>query len=341
VGESLQNLLRIGLIGCSDLVYNFVYDCTKHLPITLLAICDPDEEKMIKFAQRYNVSKTYTDYKEMLVQENLDAVISFPDEIETHNMIVKACLQSAVHVLTERPACLTVEEAREQLELQKKTNCYVMQRLNKRFTPAYIMAKEILQREEFGKLTMYLAKYQASEYESEHSFIYKHIIHHLDLARYLMGEITLTHVDVIRVDPTKIGFNISFVNESGAIGLLQTGSLQDGSYPMEQVEITGVGQLISIDNIRSVEYRRPGGVRKARQVDSLYEMNDTLKWSLNNGHMSNFSYIGFENLFNHFVHSILEEEPPTPDLSDAIKTIELVETLCAMIALNSNADVVK
>lgn len=333
--------MRIGLIGCSSLVYNFVYDCTKHLPITLSAICDPDEQNRIRFAQRYHVPKTYTDYTEMLDQESLDAVISFPDEIDMHFMIVKACMVSGVHVLTERPVCLTAEETKELLELQKKTNCHVMQRLNKRYTPAYMMAKEIMQKEEFGELTMYLAKYQASAYESEHAFIYKHIIHHLDLARYLMGEITLTHVDVKRVDPTRIGFNISFVNEAGAIGLLQSGSLQDGTYPMEQVEITGVGQLISIDNIRSVEYRRSGGVRKAGTVDALYEMNDTLKWSLNNGHMSNFSYIGFENLFYHFIHRIWEEDPPTSDLADAVKTMELVETLCAMIAMDSNAVVVK
>ncbi|MCU6792231.1 Gfo/Idh/MocA family oxidoreductase [Paenibacillus sp. WQ 127069] len=333
--------MRIGLIGCSSLVYNFVYDCTKHLPITLSAICDPDEQNRIRFAQRYHVPRIYTDYTEMLDQESLDAVISFPDEIDMHFMIVKACMESGVHVLTERPVCLTAEETKELLELQKKTNCHVMQRLNKRYTPAYIMAKEIMQKEEFGELTMYLAKYQASTYESEHAFIYKHIIHHLDLARYLMGELTLTHVDVKRVDPTRIGFNVSFVNESGAIGLLQSGSLQDGTYPMEQVEITGVGQLISIDNIRSVEYRRSGGVRKAGKVDALYEMNDTLKWSLNNGHMSNFSYIGFENLFYHFIHRIWEEDSPTPDLADAVKTMELVETLCAMIAMDSNAVVVK
>ncbi|NHN32723.1 Gfo/Idh/MocA family protein [Paenibacillus agricola] len=337
----MEALLKVGLIGCNSLVYNFVYDCTKHLPISLSAICDPDEERTAKFAQRYNVLKTYSDYNEMLDQEHLDAVISFPEEIDTHYMIVKACLQSAVHVLTERPACLTSKEARELLELQRKTNCYVMQRLNKRYTPAYIMAKEILQREEFGELTMYLAKYQASEYESEHAFIYKHIIHHLDLARYLMGEISLTHVDVKRVDRTRLGFNISFVNELGAIGMLQTSSLQDGSYPMEQVEITGVGHLITIDNIRSVEYRRPGGMRKAGTVDSLYEKNDTLKWSLNNGHMSNFSYIGFENLFNDFVHIIVQGKPPSADLVDAVKTIELVEELCALMALNSSSGVVK
>lgn len=323
----MDETITLALIGCGSWVYDTIYECTKNLPVRLAAICDSDEAKRLKFAERYRVASLYSDYKEMLANEQLDAVIAFPSDISLHYGIARDCLSAGVHIFIERPQCMAIEEANELIELQNRMSKYAMPRFNKRFTPAYIMAKEIIQRQEFDRVTMYWAKYQATEYESEHSFIYKHIIHHLDLARFLLGEIALTHVDRIKWSDKRIGYNISFKTAEGAIGSIQSGSFQSAGYPTERVEITGVGKNVIVDNIRSVQYNRNAPKRNADIVLPLLEQGDTLFWNINNGNNSNFTYHGFENQLHHFVRSILAKSAPLPHMEDTIHTLRLLESL--------------
>lgn len=327
----MEEELKIALIGCGNWVYDVIYECTKHLPVKLIAICDLKEERLQKFAERYHVTKVYRDYKDLLRKEELDAVICFPDDTHMHYSIAKDCLLSGVNVFIERPQCLNIEQAKDLISIQERMSKYVMARLNKRFTPAYMMAKEIIQREEFGRVTMYMAKYHAPEYESEPSFIFKHIIHHLDLARYLLGEIVLTHVDTIKISDTRIGYQICFVTANDSIGVIQTGSLQSAGYPMERVEITGVGKNVIVDNIKSVEYNREAPKRNAEQVGALSDGGDSLFWNMGHGNNSNFTYHGFENQLHQFVNSLLQKKPPFPHMEDSIHTNELLDKFVSML----------
>lgn len=327
----MTDKLKIAIIGCGNMVYNFIYDCTKNLPVKLVAICDEQEERLQRFTERYYVPNTYKHYQDLLSNEELDAVICFPDSIESHYEITKQCLLSGVNIFIERPQCLSSVQAKELIEIQNQTSTYAVARWNKRFTPGYIMAKEIIQREEFGQITMYLAKYQAAEYESDQSYIFKHIVHHLDLARYLMGEIILTHVDTIKLSDKKVGYNISFKADNGAIGVIQSGSLQSEGYPKETVEITGVEKNVIVENIRSVQYNRPAKKRNTAIVEPLQEGGDTLLWNLSHGNNSGYSFHGFENQLHHFFHSLYTKNEPFPHLEDSIHTIELLEVLVSIM----------
>ena len=318
--------LNLGIMGCGHVAYNFLYDCTKKLPVKLKAICDMDKDNLRLFSERYNVSKIYSDYKVMLESEELDGVISFPQE-DSQYEVARSCMLSGVNVFSERPVCFNLEQAKDLLEVQRKTGKYITMRLNRRFTPSYVMAKEIIHREEFGRISMYLAKYQASEYSDERTFIYYHVIHHLDLARFLLGEFKRMHVEVIRVSEKKVGFNISFVTKTDAIGIIQSGSLQSGTYPLERVEITGDRRSVIVDNIRKLEYNRPGTKKDSFCVPKLEEGSDTLVWNLNNAQLSNYSYYGFENELYDFADSIIKGKVPQLNMEDAIHTLALVEQL--------------
>ncbi|SFL22533.1 Predicted dehydrogenase [Paenibacillus sp. 1_12] len=327
----MDKLLNIAIIGCGNLMYHFVYDCMKQIPFKLAAVSHTDEAELNRFTDRYHVPKVYPDYKEMLHNEQLDAVICFPADVHSHYSIAKDCLLAHVHVFMERPPCLTMEQANDLLELQNRTQKYVMTRFNKRFTTAYMMAKEITQREEFGPVTMFMSKFQGSESASDELFLFNHVSHHIDLARYLLGEIKSLHVDTIKVSEHRVGFNISFVTVSGAIGVIQSGSLQKIEYPMERVEITGIGSNVIVDNIRSVEYNRPSPKRDGFQLEKLADGGDTLLWNPNHGNMSNYSYYGFEQQMFHFIMSIVNGAAPTPHMQDTIHTIELLEQIYELI----------
>ncbi|TVY07543.1 Gfo/Idh/MocA family protein [Paenibacillus cremeus] len=323
----MDRSLNIAMIGCGSLMYQFIYDCMKNIPARLTAVSHTDENELQKFTDRYYVPQIYHDYKKLLQLEKVDAVICFPSDTHTHYSIARDCLLSGVHVFMERPPCLSVEQAHDLLELQRLTGKYVMTRFNKRFTTSYVMAREIIRRDEFGPITMFMSKFQGAECASEQSFLFNHVSHHIDLARYLLGEIKSLHVEKIKLSDQLLGFNISFVAASGAIGVIQSGSLQKIEYPMERVEITGVGRNVIIDNIRGLEYNRPAPKRDGFEVAPLTEGGDTLVWNPNHGNLTNYTYYGFEAQLHHFIDRILQRLAPEPNMQDSIHTIELLESI--------------
>ncbi|WP_274649514.1 Gfo/Idh/MocA family protein [Paenibacillus humicola] len=322
-------MLKLCIIGCSSFVYDFLYDCTKKFPLTLAAICDSPQNTE-NFSARYRCPAVYDDYMFMLEREKPDLVISFPAYGEQFE-IAKQCLLSGAHVFSERPVCLSSRQAAELAEIQKTTNRFVMARLNRRYTPSYVMAKRILEKKEFGASTMYLAKYHASAYESENSFIWNHTIHHLDLARYLVGELELLHAERIYVDYNRVGYNISFRSAQGCIGVIQTSSLQSGEYPMERVEVTGDRRNVIVDNIRSLQYFRPAPIRESIAAMDMSDDGDTLMWTQNFAQLNNFTFYGFENMFEHFVSCMESGKKPSLEMEDTAKTIELVEKLNQLV----------
>ena len=51
----MDRLLRIGLVGCGNHMFNIIYNCLKALPVELVAICDIDRQKLDRFSKTYTV----------------------------------------------------------------------------------------------------------------------------------------------------------------------------------------------------------------------------------------------------------------------------------------------
>src|SRR5262249_10159519 len=85
----------------------------------IVALCDVDEDRAAKARQHFPRAKFYTDFRRMLEQKDLDAVIvATPDH--THAVATAAALKSGLHVYCEKPLTHTVHEARAMAELARK-----------------------------------------------------------------------------------------------------------------------------------------------------------------------------------------------------------------------------
>ena len=70
-------------------------------------------------AEKFPKAKFYTDYREMLEKENLDAVtISTPDH--THANISKVAMEKGIHVYVQKPLTHNIKEARMLTGLARK-----------------------------------------------------------------------------------------------------------------------------------------------------------------------------------------------------------------------------
>jgi len=110
--------LNIGFIGASGQAGYSI----RHLKdiANVAALCDVDANRIAPVAQKFPNAKTYRDFRRLVDQKDLDAiVVATPDH--THAVASVAALRSGRHLYCEKPLTRTVSEARVVTELARET----------------------------------------------------------------------------------------------------------------------------------------------------------------------------------------------------------------------------
>jgi predicted dehydrogenase len=98
---------------------------TAHLPALaihpdaeIVAVCDRRVDVLSRVTDKFGISTTYTDYIQMLNQEELDgAVVSVWSA--AHFEVARACLARGLHILVEKPMVLRARHAKELVDLSQ------------------------------------------------------------------------------------------------------------------------------------------------------------------------------------------------------------------------------
>ena len=107
-GQAANDKLNIGFIGTAGQARYSLQNLGSE---NFAAICDVDENLLAKAAQDFPQAKKYTDFRRLLEQKELDAVvIATPDH--THAVATVAALQKGYHVYCEKPLTHTLSECR-------------------------------------------------------------------------------------------------------------------------------------------------------------------------------------------------------------------------------------
>ncbi len=135
--------LRVGFIGAgaiTDLHYLGYKDNPK---AELHAICDVDEALLRRRASDWKIRKTYTDYRQLLADPDVDAV----EVITPHNLHAEmgiAALEAGKHVSVQKPMAITVTECDALIEAAQRAGKLMRVFENFRFYPPLMKAKELL-----------------------------------------------------------------------------------------------------------------------------------------------------------------------------------------------------
>ena len=113
---SANDRLNIGIIGVAQ---QGNYNMSNVAGENIVALCDVDENFLAAAARKYTQAKKYADFRRLLEQKDIDAVvISTPDH--THAVAAVAALKSGRHVYCEKPLTRTISECRIVTELARK-----------------------------------------------------------------------------------------------------------------------------------------------------------------------------------------------------------------------------
>ena len=114
--------LKIGIVGTGWIAEAHIESYLRQPDVEIVALADLIDGKAAKFAKRFGVkgARFYPDHKAMLAAEALDGV-----SICTYNMTHAECtidsLNAGVHVLLEKPMCVTLDEAISMMRAEKKS----------------------------------------------------------------------------------------------------------------------------------------------------------------------------------------------------------------------------
>ena len=106
--SSPNEKLNIGIIGTANRASANISGVKSE---NIVALCDIDETFLVRASVRQPQARTYSDFRKLLEQPGLDAVvISTPDH--THAVATMMALKNGLHVYCEKPLTHSVYEAR-------------------------------------------------------------------------------------------------------------------------------------------------------------------------------------------------------------------------------------
>ncbi|GAA0581817.1 Gfo/Idh/MocA family protein [Kribbella sandramycini] len=136
--------IKVGLIGAGGIASAHIKGYQVHADkIGITAVADA-VEATAKAREAELGATAYTDYREMLAREELDAVdICLPHHL--HRDAIIAAAEAGKHILCEKPLCLTAEEAGDVRRAVEANGVTLMSAHNQLFMPAVAKAKELLE----------------------------------------------------------------------------------------------------------------------------------------------------------------------------------------------------
>jgi predicted dehydrogenase len=147
---------RVGLIGCGWYGKCDLFRLLQVVPAEVVSLCDVDSKMLADAAemvasrqQSGKKPRTYSDYRKMLADKDLDVVlIGTPDHWHALPMI--AAVEAGADVYVQKPISVDVVEGQAMLAAARKHNRVVQVGTQRRSTPHLVEAREQIVKE--GKL---------------------------------------------------------------------------------------------------------------------------------------------------------------------------------------------
>lgn len=324
-----MNQARLGFVGCGG---HSTRSLQPNIPqieeIDFVAVADLDEARASQSARRYGV-KPYTDFKEMIAAENLDAVaVVGPPQM--HHQIGLECLKLGVHVFLEKPPATSSEGAKELCAAADDAGKVGMVATMWRHDPAHKMMKQLMQEEAFGRPTFFEGHFIAPGprtpvWGADNAFkayLLAQGVHIVDCTRFLLGDISQVHA-------------LSFEGANGAVSMAVSMQFADGASgimglaaaaPVLQTKMLVVGDGEQMIEVYNGNHLRASKKESWCGTPGGYQDYPSLEWNQGWG-VPGYRRIAYAEEFQHFAQAILAGEQPHASLEDGYQAMRVLEAI--------------
>jgi predicted dehydrogenase len=109
--------LRVGVIGCGAGIFH-LEGYAQESRAKVVALAGLDTDRCHSLAKRFEIPRIYRDYRELLAQDDIDAVsVAVPNNL--HLPVALAAFEAGKHVLIEKPLARNAEEGEQMVAAAK------------------------------------------------------------------------------------------------------------------------------------------------------------------------------------------------------------------------------
>ncbi|NVM52211.1 MAG: Gfo/Idh/MocA family oxidoreductase [Candidatus Helarchaeota archaeon] len=255
--------IGVGIIGGGAVGYEHIqnYQTSEHANV--LAVVTRTEAHAKLAAEKFDIESWYTDYKDLLKRDDINAVSICTPNFLHAKMVIDAA-RAGKHIICEKPLATTMEEADKMIKVAREANVFLMNPSHQRFVPVLENVKAVL--DLLGTITFV-------RYRFAHEGPYKHwgaisedkwffneekagggVLldlgpHALDLLDWYFGEVDKVQSALLNTfeKPTKVEDNAILLLKfkSGIIAELDTSWVSHP--PFNEFQIYGTKGTIKVD----------------------------------------------------------------------------------------------
>ncbi len=294
--------------------------------VELVAVCDPDRERAETRAKEFGIVKIYQDRDRMLAAERID-ILDVASPRETHAAWVEAAAERGIDVLCQKPMTPSLAES-EALVRVVGDRARLMVHENWRFRPWYRELKGWIEEGALGRIlhadvTMinsgFLPDTEGRRFSLLRQPFMQHeprlmiaevVIHHLDVMRYLLGELRVAAAKAQRAVDDVIGESIAsiFLETASGAAAIVTGTMGAAGHPPrapDRLEILGNKASVLFEN-DELKLLGPSPRSRCYDREAGYQAS-------------------FDGVIRHFVECLETGAGFETDPADNLQTLRLVE----------------
>ena len=316
--------VRLGMIGAGVMANRVHYPSLASFDdVEIAAVCDIDWERLHTTADKYGVERRYLDYRDMVEEVSPDAVYVIGQPHIMYDIWVW-CLQQGLNLYIEKPMGITLHQARMLAYLADQKGCLTQVSFQRRASPMVsLLRDQCLKRGPVFHAVCSFYKFLIQPHLDARDHMMDDGVHAIDTLRWMCGgEVVEVQSTCRRQQTPDINFISALLRfDNGATGLM-------------------LNSWTSGRRVFRVEMHAPGICAEAEHEGKgiLYADGDTTGVTYDAREVAGGDefhvYGGFQAKNREFIDCLKAGAQPSSSFADALKTMEIAETILAQATLS-------
>lgn len=318
------------LIGCGFFAVNQMHAWRDIPGAAIVAICDRDPERLKVVGDQFGIARRYIDAAALFAGEKLDFV-DIATTAPSHRLLVEMAARHRVPAICQKPFAPTLADAKAMVKACADAGVPLMVHENFRWQSPIQAVRAVLDSGDigtpfFGRISFRSAYdvFSGQPYlATGKRFIIEDLgIHSLDIARFLLGDVSAITTRTARINPDIAGEDVATMlidHKNGTTSVVDCSyatKLATEPFPETLVEIDGSDGTIRLEQGYSLTVTSKSGTRISDVSPPL------LSWASRPWHGIQESVAAIQR---HWVDCLATGREPATSGADNLKTLALVE----------------
>ncbi|MFD1197961.1 Gfo/Idh/MocA family protein [Brucella gallinifaecis] len=336
--------LNGALVGCGFFAINQMHAWNDVSGAKIVAICDRDPERLKIVGDQFGIERRYTDAQALFADGGIDFV-DIATTVSSHRALVELAAAHKVPAICQKPFAKTLDDAKAMVKVCDDAGIPLMVHENFRWqTPIQAVRKAldsgVIGSPFWGRFSFRSGfdVFSGQPYLAEgERFIIEDLgIHTLDIARFILGDVTGLVARTKRVNPKIKGEDVATIlmdHENGATSIVDVSyatKLETDPFPETLIELDGTEGSIRLYQGYRLEVITPNSTTVSDVSPRL------LSWASRPWHNIQESVFAIQQ---HWIDKLLTGEETSTSGLDNLKTFALVEAAYDSAASGNSIDI--